>query len=422
MTNPRLGKLFATSGMKELLKHLRQRLENGDSLERGSISIGNPSPELRHEIHRFFGRPDRRNSGRLNIDLDKLNHILNTAGLANNAAEAVAILTGPWTDRKRSRQEEQKRWRQFFEDITSQIESDFPSEACAYMKEAIQDANKTGLLKRWSDGDLEHAKDFLYQFMNVMRHLPAQTVSLAELAALSTGDSHALDSGKPLGSLCLRLLSIRLLAKGLNETTDRRLLWESVGIVCDELSAPVLALNIRSTEEGLLGLTLSRHAELGEPLRLTLRQLRKFPFKLQPEEQNPRVFICENPNVLASVAEKLGPRSATLICLDGQPKSAGRALLRIFQQYGARFFYHGDFDGPGLQIANLIIEEFQAQPWRMSVHDYILGLSCGTPLDSKPPQASWDSELAERMIIEGKAVHEESLIDLLLEDLERVGR
>jgi uncharacterized protein (TIGR02679 family) len=84
------------------------------------------------------------------------------------------------------------------------------------------------------------------------------------------------------------------------------------------------------------------------------------------------VLICENVTVLAAVANRLGARSGPLICIDGQPKTAARLLLNLLGSAKVRLAYHGDFDWPGIGIANLILQRHQAVPWRMSVDSYLM--------------------------------------------------
>lgn len=82
------------------------------------------------------------------------------------------------------------------------------------------------------------------------------------------------------------------------------------------------------------------------------------------------VYVCENPNIVAIAADRLGPHCAPLICTDGMPAAAQRTLLTQLARAGARLLYHGDFDWPGLRIANLVIRSFRAEPWRLGAGDY----------------------------------------------------
>lgn len=87
---------------------------------------------------------------------------------------------------------------------------------------------------------------------------------------------------------------------------------------------------------------------------------------------------------------------------------------------GARLLYHGDFDWPGLSIANLVIRAFGAQPWRLGSRDYAAyaDKSTGRLLAGTPVAASWDASLAPTMRARGSAIPEEAVAATLLQDLE----
>ena len=135
------------------------------------------------------------------------------------------------------------------------------------------------------------------------------------------------------------------------------------------------------------------------------------------------VFVCENPNLVAIAADRLGRRSAALVCTDGMPAAAQRVLLLQLVAAGARLRCHGDFDWPGLRIANQVRAVcgggLQWQPWRFSAADYRQACQAGAgrPLVGIRSQADWDSSLADAMASAGQAIDEEALAEGLLGDL-----
>jgi uncharacterized protein (TIGR02679 family) len=159
---------------------------------------------------------------------------------------------------------------------------------------------------------------------------------------------------------------------------------------------------------------LRMHKSVGEPCRVTLRQLLRDPPVLGPA--NPRVFVCENPSVVNTAADRLGAHGQPLVCVDGQPKTAVRVLLSSLSRHGSSLRYHGDFDWPGIQISNLIFARHAALPWRMGVTDY-RSAPKGVALEGAPATANWDDQLGAAMQAAGRAVHEEQVMDLLLQDL-----
>ena len=126
---------------------------------------------------------------------------------------------------------------------------------------------------------------------------------------------------------------------------------------------------------------------------------------------------CENSNITSIAADRLGARSAALICTDGMPSASQQVLLRQLSGQGARLHYHGDFDWPGLQIANIVMRTFAARPWRMRAADYTPRR--GRTLTGEPVVASWDAKLTPRMAAVGYVLEEEAVVDGLLEDLQQ---
>jgi uncharacterized protein (TIGR02679 family) len=121
--------------------------------------------------------------------------------------------------------------------------------------------------------------------------------------------------------------------------------------------------------------------------------------------------------VVAAAANELRESSAPLVCTEGQPTAAVHVLLRQLTASGARLVYHGDFDWAGIQIANLMIRRHNTVPWRMSVRDYEEVATGSLALEGSPVVASWEPELTKSMMRVGRAVHEEQVIEFLLQDL-----
>jgi len=128
------------------------------------------------------------------------------------------------------------------------------------------------------------------------------------------------------------------------------------------------------------------------------------------------VFVCENPTIVALAARQLARRCAPLVCVNGQPATPVKILLRQLATAGAQLRYHGDFDGKGIEIARAVITDFGAAPWRMSADDY-LAAPKGRALNRPPPATPWCPALAEAMRKECRVVHEEAVAHLLLADL-----
>ena len=154
-------------------------------------------------------------------------------------------------------------------------------------------------------------------------------------------------------------------------------------------------------------------ADLGLVTHLTLDELRRTDAALV--EDGTAVHACENPQVLQALADAGLDRSVA--CLYGNPSAAGTEFARRVP-----LRYHGDFDWPGIAIARRLFAS-GATPWRMRVTDYLDAVaaqpaSSRLTLTGRPESTPWDESLSSAMLRTSVAVHEESLIPILMADLE----
>jgi uncharacterized protein (TIGR02679 family) len=244
----------------------------------------------------------------------------------------------------------------------------------------------------------------------------AEPVQLAELAAATTGDTKALNHGTTLATLVLRALAIRASTSRPGTTEQRRELWDSCGVIVDDLASRVLVLNLAARGDGL-GEWLTDAGSRGVPFYVTLQQL--IVMLVAPLGAT-TVHVCENPAVLRRAAADLGPRSRPLICTEGQPSTAFHRLAAAVTNASGALRYHGDFDWPGIAIANSVIRRHNASPWHMSATDYREAIredADHVKLSGMPQPTGWDPALADAMIATGRAVYEESVADPLIADL-----
>jgi len=238
--------------------------------------------------------------------------------------------------------------------------------------------------------------------------------TLGELAALVAGDAHALDAGRRAGLIALRGLAA---ARGeLPPTTadERSRLWSQAGVRTDDVSGTVLVLSWRPPGTSRWAGMMRERADLGLPTHLALRELRaaRGPWAAPGAV----VHVCENPQVVQAAADRA--ESGPLVCLQGNPSAAGVLLVERLVSDGAPVRYHGDFDWPGLAIAGRVLAR-GATPWRLGAEDYVTSLpvGVGVPLSGAEVRTPWDPALHTAMREHGRAVHEESVMDLLLADL-----
>lgn len=405
----RAADLFGTE-LAWIVDRLQARLERGKPLN-GRLRLADPTGAQREAVERLTGRRPT-TAGSVSVEVAALERILARAGIAPDLRSLVESLRGPLLDRPAAAAAEQHRWSLVHERLRADAVAVDPA-----LEAWADELASTGLLRRLA-GDAEAAGQLADQALEVLRRLPADAVALPRLAATTFGDSHALDDGTSLSTLVLRGIEVVTgLPRRDRSAAERRALWARVGVLLDELSAPALVAGLRPRGEGLLAATLRAHADAGEPCRIALRTLVRHPADWTSLSGN-RVLVCENPTVIAAVADRCGPATPPLVCTDGQPSGAVQTLLGQLAEAGVALDFHADFDGGGIRIGNLLIDRFGATPWRMGRGDYErAATTAGRPLGAAPPEASWDSGLSAAIASRGRAVHEEQLLDELMEHL-----
>jgi uncharacterized protein (TIGR02679 family) len=410
-TDTRLRRLLGEP-LGWLVRRARDRLEAGRPLT-GTVTLPTATQEQRRAVERLTGRAARSGAS-LSVSLTDVDRILRDSGAApGGLPEAVTRLTGPLRDRNRERADLAAQWEAAFASLDAAVAG--RGELAPWR--AWLDA--TGVVRRLAP-DPDQAGLLLSQAAAVLRRLPSRGIPLGRLAAECCGDAHALDDGRPVGTLVLSavraLAGLPFAAEG--TAGSRREAWAVVGVHLDELSSLALCLGLPGDTRTALGRTLASYREAGQPAVLTLRQLRCHDEPLRAA----RVRICENPVVVAAAADELGARSHALVCVGGQPSAAGWRLLELLAAGGAVFGYHGDFDWGGVRIAGAVQNRVNWRPWRYDHAAYQAAvaahpLAVPVGLVGEPAPTPWDPELADAMRHHNLRIEEELTLDALLQDL-----
>ncbi|MDR6415537.1 uncharacterized protein (TIGR02679 family) [Pseudarthrobacter sulfonivorans] len=163
------------------------------------------------------------------------------------------------------------------------------------------------------------------------------------------------------------------------------------------------------------GRRLNDAADAGDPVHVTEWDLRRMG-SFAPAA-GMRVLICENPRVIEGLAER-GADGWAAVCTAGEPNLVVDKLLDKLARAGAALHYHGDFDWPGIAIANRVIARCRARPWQMTSDNYLQAVRLDGPeLVGNHIAPVWDPELGAAMRSRGRAVHEETVLGLLLDAL-----
>ncbi|HEY3753588.1 MAG TPA: TIGR02679 family protein [Pseudonocardiaceae bacterium] len=415
MDEERLRRLLGGEHTAWLLDRVRHRLELGKPVT-GTVTLNSAGPEQRRAIERLLGR--RAGTGTsLTVSLDEIDTVLRASGAAPAGLTAAArVLLGGVPDRVAEAAAAGVAWAAACEPLDELVERRPELVVWRIWLDA------TGMVRRLA-ADPRQAAILVAQLVRVLDKLPATGIALGRLAAVTTGDAHELDDGRPLATLSLA--AVRVLAgvapAGDGSAFERRAAWAAVGVHRDELSSSVLCLGLPGGGSTTVGRMVALAGEAGEPCALTLRQLGRDRPDLGVGHG--RVWVCENPIVLACAADELGPSCPPLVCLSGQPSVAAVRLLDVLIADGAQLAYHGDFDWGGIRIGNALRERFAWRPWRFDTMAYRAAVASvgGGELTGRPVDAAWDPDLRPALEQHGAHVQEELVLAELIAELAACG-
>jgi uncharacterized protein (TIGR02679 family) len=398
----RLQRLLGGEALLKLRAQLRERYARGLATE--VFTLNRLDPGARRALEGLLGRGPRQ-ADSMKLSLAELDAAVQRAGLAADFRAALEVLDGVIVDRRAARVASARAWDSVFETVND-----------ARLAALLSGAQGRGLVKRLTQSKPPAAGALLREAERVLSRLPARGIPMARLAAETTGNAHALDEGRPLSTLVLAAIAPALDLGDDPENARPRNRWALLGVSVNELSAPVLVLNLPASGAGHGSRLTEAAGRTGEPVHLSLRTLLREPPCWRVAGR--RIFVCENPTVVTVAADVLAEHSAPLVCTDGMPSASQRILLNQLVQAGAALLYHGDFDWPGIRIGNWMSRTLHASPWQFGAADYIAHVADShRTLDDLPVAALWDPELSPAMSKTGRALEEEAVLDQLLRDL-----
>ncbi|MGQ0632742.1 MAG: TIGR02679 family protein [Sporichthyaceae bacterium] len=400
----RIRRVLGTPELAWLVERVSRRVARGKPLT-GTLTLSDATAEQRAAVAHLLGRFPGSGAS-VSVPLEVLEQALQDAEVAPDLRAAVEVLTGPLRDLVGERATEDEARAALLDGLRGGPHAEAAWYG-AWVEAIAADGTLTRLLRRG-----EHR--VAGQAAAVLGRLPAEDMPLPVLAERVTGATKALTS-TALATLVLRALALRAGRAAPSSATQRRDLWESAGVILDDLASQVLVLNVTGREDHVVADWLSDAAGFGIPFRLTLHQLCQDPLTPAGRE----LYVCENPAVLRIAAGELAARCVPLVCTEGQPSAACGRLIAAAARAGVRVHWRGDFDWTGLRSTATAIERYGARPWRMDAAQYVAALDSGESelLKGSPAPSPWDPALATRMTEFGRAIMEERLIPMLLMDL-----
>lgn len=410
---------LAQSALDRLWAAARSRLERNGLEATGTIKLRDVGFEERNALSLLLARPVTRPE--VTIRLAELDQRLRATAAGRGLVGLLGELGPPLSNRRAARTaaraERIELWSAAEAHLSTTCLVDRP-----WAQQWLDEARRGGAVARQLP---DAAAATLHQAIQILSLLfapaPAPAWGRGELATRATGSAHGLDDDTLLSRLVLRGIARAHGAEFPGDAAGRRALWRLGSVTPDEVSSTVLTYGLRPTGGAWRESALRERADHSMETHLTLRELRSLELAVHP---GTRIHICENPRIVEAAADAGCTRP--LVCTSGSAATAVLTLLDMLMRSGSdcAFAYHGDFDWPGIALANRIVGRYKARPWRMSADDYEHLLAhveaLGSPqlaLSGSPEAADWDPELHSAMQEMGIALHEESAIDFLLEDL-----
>ncbi|MFJ3099434.1 TIGR02679 family protein [Streptomyces hydrogenans] len=408
---------LAGPGLARLWEAARNRLESNGVRATGSLRLTSVNAQERNDLSLMLGKPFT--GATITVRLDALDTRLRASVAGLGLREVLETLGQPLTDRRAVRAGITARRELVWSSLTSALDTS-PLAGQEWTSQWYDVLRHNGVPRGVTP---ETAIRTLQQAVQVLTVLlgPERdgTRGRGELAATATGSAHGLDDGTWLARLVQRGIALAHSTEFPGNAAGRRALWRLVSVTPDEVSSTVLTYGLRPVGGGWREQALRQRADHHAEAHLTSRDLHDLQLQLPAGTV---VRICENPRVVEAAADAACVHA--LVCTSGSAATVVFTLLDALAATGCCFAYHGDFDWPGIALANRIIHRYGAQPWHMGAEDYehlaASSQAAGIPqlpLDGHPVSAVWDQHLAPTMTALGVALHEELTLDLLVDEL-----
>jgi uncharacterized protein (TIGR02679 family) len=420
---PQTLRYLAHPSLVPLWTQVRRRLERNRLNAEGVVTVELDDDGVQR-LRGLLGAGTKSDGGRIRLEV--LDAALRGSAAACGLATVVAELTGPLIDRGAVRDADREQWQTVWARLDTALAEAGIANA-AWVPDFVSGLRRSGLLTRAGSAVAERSVDqaglvlsMLYQDGMLDRDATVAEPrwELAALASRYTGDAHGLDDGRLVSALVLRAAAAAWGMPIAERPAQRRDVWTRLGVTPDLVSGTVLAWSLRPPGSDPWSVMMRARADLRLVTHLTVQELTACGDVLLASPDG-TVSACENPQVLQAAAR--AGSTMPLLCMAGNPASAGWLVVRRMLAAGTTVRYHGDFDWPGIGIASRLYEA-GVRPWRMDTDAYLTAVRTlpddrQLALSGSPATTPWDTELSASMRRTGVAVHEESLLPTLLPDL-----
>ncbi|AHH98672.1 TIGR02679 family protein [Kutzneria albida] len=405
---------LAQPALARMWHAVRTRLERNGVEAKGRIQLVDLTDVEAEALGLLLGQ--RCNTALTRISLATLDRRLRDSAAECGLIELVGILAGPLQDLKGARAARAAQWAEVWTAGADLLAAHDLGDLAGW----LETERSSGGLRRLDPGE---AAEELRRAITVLARLSTgdrSVISRTELAAQVTGNAHGLDDDTVLARLVLRAIAVQRAQPVPVTAGDRRSLWRAADVLADQVSATVLTYGLAPHGQGWREGALRDRAAHNAEVHLTARDVCAIRWELPAHARE--VWVCENPTVVEAAADARCGRP--LICTSGNPATVVLLLLDALCATGARLHYRGDFDWPGIAIANRFLTRYRADTWLMDAVFYDSAVTLARdrgsplwPLSEASVEASWDPELAPALAAIGVAVHEESVLEQLVDHL-----
>jgi uncharacterized protein (TIGR02679 family) len=385
----------------------QRRLEHSGAGNRGRIRVETLPSEGRQVLAALLGRTPS-----TTVSLATVEAALVELGVGSDLPDALAALGHPVSAEPAARRAARADQRAIRDAARRRVGDEWPE---SWAGDWIDSVIRAGVLRGLDAAEAIALVDTVRRVLDELDGLDeisdgGMVVSRVDLAARVAGSAHALDAGSRLEAATVRALARRAGDDGAVEV------WERAGVHTDLVSAPALTWALPLRTGSGLGALAAAAIDAAVPLHLSRLAMREHPVAVDPGTD---VLVVENPRVVEAAAQRRYPGG--VVALNGNPSSAVRLLVDQLLASGAQLRYHGDFDAPGLAICARM-QRLGLQPWRMGAADYrdavAAAIADGVELpveDRTVPPTPWDPDLRRELRSHAVVVHEERLLDTILE-------
>ncbi len=404
MKDRRVPDSLLDPGLAQVWEAVRRQLDRFGSRRRGSIARPDLDPSNNLTLRSLLGhKPTSR------LDLAELEEALVRLNIGENLSDALTCLGHPPSEDAARRRAARLRSREARDTLSRGVVLwDEP-----WVPQWADEMVRTRVIGDLDSQGVEDLMADVRRFLDYLGCIELSGISRTELAATLFGSAHALDVGTKRAAAITQALRYR--EEG-GFQLERRALWGVAGILPLRVSAPVLTWHLPAAGGTVLG-ELTRSASAGGlPLHISLFALQRYPITVPQQTQ---VLVVENPRLVEAAAERRLP--SCVITSNGNPTKAVMTLLQQLRESGASIWYHGDFDAAGIDICSRMYKG-GATPWMMDASDYEDAIDLaeqeGTRLERDPDDCGstpWDPELRAVFRSHQRVIHEEFVLDIVLD-------